>query len=453
MDVRVVSLFRLRRAAVFAFLFCLVAWPAGRAQAASLNDLPPSLQTKVLSGDLPPEILEKLGQSPHQDFKSETIEKSSAPPPATSPSGKLSVDQNDFQSAKQEQQPEKPSKIELQYRQSYGLAAPAELTAPDQINMGQNSPGPTSLSGSGYGQTAPTGTVQGNGPGQQQSIQSSGPVLTDELCQYGYDIFSTANPKPSMLAVPDGGYILGPGDRLRIRIWGSDEDAEFTGTIDRDGTINVPKIGIVPIAGVKFSDAEGIIKREAEKYIQGINVNVSLEELRSLEIYVVGSVANPGLHLVPAFSTVLDALVASGGIPKTGSLRKIELYRGQKLLRSIDLYDLLLKGNRKADIVLENRDVIFVPRLRKTAAVVGSVAEEGIFELNGEKTVGDLLALSGGLLPQADSGRIYLRRYLDNRKFAIQDIDTARTKDWQKIPIRDGDLLELRSVQMKMPQT
>jgi hypothetical protein len=132
MDVRVVSLFRLRRAAVFAFLFCLVAWPAGRAQAASLNDLPPSLQTKVLSGDLPPEILEKLGQSPHQDFKSETIEKSSAPPPATSPSGKLSVDQNDFQSAKQEQQPEKPSKIELQYRQSYGLAAPAELTAPNQ---------------------------------------------------------------------------------------------------------------------------------------------------------------------------------------------------------------------------------------------------------------------------------------------------------------------------------
>jgi polysaccharide biosynthesis/export protein len=275
--------------------------------------------------------------------------------------------------------------------------------------------------------------------------------LAEDLRQFGYELFVNTTPKASRLAVPGNDYILGPGDKMRIRVWGTEVDAEFTGVIDRDGTINVPKIGIVPVAGVKFGQVETVIRREAEKYLQGININVSMEELRSLEVYIVGSVQQPGLHLVPAFSTVLDGLLASGGVRNSGSMRSVGLYRGGKLLREIDLYELLLHGDRSFDTVIENRDVIFVPRLTRTAAVSGAVKEEGIFELNREKNIGDLLQLAGGIIPQGFTGRIYLRRYTQNEEFIIQDIDTGRERDWQAIPIQDGDLLELQYVLQAMP--
>jgi polysaccharide biosynthesis/export protein len=278
-----------------------------------------------------------------------------------------------------------------------------------------------------------------------------GSALAEDLRQFGYQLFASTIPKPSRLAVPGKDYILGPGDKMRIRVWGTEVDAEFTGSIDRNGTINVPRIGIVPVAGVKFGQVEAVIRREAEKYLQGININVSMEELRSLEVYIVGSVQQPGLHLVPAFSTVLDGLLASGGVRNSGSLRSVGLYRDGKLLREIDLYELLLQGDRSFDTIIENRDVIFVPRLNRTAAVTGAVKEEGIFELNREKSIGDLMQLAGGIIPQGFTGRIYLRRYTQNEEFIIQDIDTGRDKDWQDIPIQDGDLLELQFLSSAMP--
>jgi polysaccharide biosynthesis/export protein len=278
-----------------------------------------------------------------------------------------------------------------------------------------------------------------------------GSSLALDLRQFGYQLFANTTPKPSRLAVPGNDYILGPGDKMRIRVWGTEVDAEFTGLIDRNGTINVPKIGIVPVAGVKFGQVETVIRREAEKYLQGININVSMEELRSLEVYIVGSVHQPGLHLVPAFSTVLDGLLASGGILNSGSLRSVGLYRSGKLLREIDLYELLLHGDRSFDTILENRDVIFVPRLARTAAVSGAVQEEGIFELNKENNIADLLRLAGGIIPQGFTGRIYLRRYTQNEEFVIQDIDTGRDRNWQFIPIQDGDLLELQFLSSAMP--
>jgi polysaccharide biosynthesis/export protein len=276
--------------------------------------------------------------------------------------------------------------------------------------------------------------------------------LAGDLHQFGYEIFNGISLKSSRLAVPGQDYVLGPGDKLRIRVWGTEIDAEFTGMVERNGTVNVPRIGIVPVTGVKFGQVEAVIRQEAEKYIQGININVSLDELRSVEVYVVGAVRNPGLHLAPAFSTVFDGLLAGGGIQKSGTLRAVALYRDGKLFREVDLYDLLLKGERGADVALENRDVIFVPRLARTAAVTGAVREEGIFELKGENTLGDLLQLTGGVLPQGFTGRIYLRRYLRNAEFVVRDIDTRLEQEWRAIPLENGDLLELQSLSSAMPR-
>jgi len=278
---------------------------------------------------------------------------------------------------------------------------------------------------------------------EQQYRQGYSSSLSGNLKQFGYDFFTSAKMQQSSLAVPDPAYTLGTGDQLLIRLWGSNVDAEYTAIVDREGRVNVPKIGMVHLAGVKYGDVESIILKEAEKYIQGINLSVSLTSLRSLEVYVVGAVKNPGLHIVPSFSTIFDGLQAAGGVKKSGTLRRIKLNRAKKLIKVLDVYDLLLKGNRGADEILQNKDVIFVPGIGKTAAVAGAVNNEGIFELTRERNVQDLLRMSGGLLPQAFGPRIYLRRFENNKNFIINDISSHSINGWNKIGIQNGDLLEL----------
>ncbi|WP_462326038.1 SLBB domain-containing protein [Desulfoplanes sp.] len=271
------------------------------------------------------------------------------------------------------------------------------------------------------------------------------------LNQFGYNLFSSSTAVPSKLAVPDDRYVLGPNDELSIRIWGSGLDAEFKGFVKKDGTINVPKIGIVPVAGVRYGQVEKIIKSEAEKYIQGINVSVSLEKLRTVEVYVLGEVDQPGLHLVPAFSTVLGGLVSASGITKQGSLRQVYLLRSGKKI-PVDLYDLILQGARKADVILKNRDVIFVPRIGKTVAIAGAVANPAIYELHKETDIGDLVDLAGGILPQGLTGRLYVRRYKENDEFLVYDIETNKNPEWRDIALEDGDLLEFKYVLSSKPK-
>jgi polysaccharide biosynthesis/export protein len=274
-----------------------------------------------------------------------------------------------------------------------------------------------------------------------------------KLDQFGYEIFASSTNNMSHLAIPDAEYILGPGDKLRIRVWGSGLDAEFTGFIEKDGSINVPKIGIVPLTGVRFGDTEAVIRQEAEKYVQGINISVSLAELRSVEIYVVGEVKSPGLHLAPSFTTVLGGLISSGGIKKSGSLRSIQLYRDGELHATIDLYELLLKGSRQGDVRLTDKDVLFVPRIGPTAAVTGAVTQPAIYELSGEHSVRDLLQLAGNQLPQTSGGRIYLRRFLNNSSFQVLDIEgLAQDVHLEEIAIQNGDLLELQFLGSAWPQ-
>lgn len=270
--------------------------------------------------------------------------------------------------------------------------------------------------------------------------------LAKGLSQFGYDLFKSQPAGiPSRLAIPDPAYVLGPGDILRIRIWGSGMDGEYVGAINKEGSINVPKIGIVPVAGLKYGAVEGVIRNAAEKYVQGVNISVSIDQLRSIEVYVVGSVPRPGLHMVPAFSTVLGALMAGGGVEKSGSLRNIKLFRSGVAHRTVDIYELLLQGSRESDVILEDRDVVFVPRIGPTMAVAGAVAEPGIYELKTEKDLGQVLALAGNILPQSYTGRMHLRRFENNDEFVVHDIDTSDEKnDWRKIAVGSGDFLEVQ---------
>jgi len=267
-------------------------------------------------------------------------------------------------------------------------------------------------------------------------------TLSTKLVQFGYDIFRSSKLNPSNLAIPGTDYLIGPGDQLLIRFGGSGIDAEYSTIVDKQGYIALPQIGVIPLSGVKFGHVESIIKKEAQKYIQGINLSASLTRLRSLEVYVVGAVENPGLHIVPTFSTILDGLIAADGIKKTGTLRNIKLYRNDKVKKIFDIYDLLLKGNKNSDKMLQNRDVIFVPGIGQTAAVAGALNNEAIFEIKKQTSVKDLVAMAGGMLPQAMDSKIDLRRFDKNKEFIVIDLNSKSIDQWNKIVVQNGDLIE-----------
>ncbi len=253
-------------------------------------------------------------------------------------------------------------------------------------------------------------------------------TLAESLEQFGYSIFDTSTDTLSNLAVPRDDYLIGPGDKLRIRFWGNGLDGAFIAAVSREGTIDVPQIGIMAITGTPFGKLEEVVRNEAEKYVQGINIHVSIEELRSIEIYVIGEIDRPGLHLVPPFSSVIGGLLAGEGVKKSGSLRTIKLFRAGNLHQVIDLYSLLLQGSRDGDVMLQDGDVLFVPRLGPTAAVAGASIQPAIYELTTESSVADLLELAGGALPQSSTDRLYLRRFDNNKQFVVLDIDKRNSK-------------------------
>lgn len=272
------------------------------------------------------------------------------------------------------------------------------------------------------------------------------------LTQFGYDLFLPGNfARPGNIVCPDD-YILGSGDVLRVNIWGSGSDIQIDGTIRPDGTVTLPKLGVIPLSGVRYGEVREIISKEAGKYFQGINLNVTIIQPRSLEIYVVGQVRNPGLKMAPAFSTALNALVQAGGPLKVGSLRNIVVYRRGRVYRELDLYNVILHGDTSNDILLKDKDVIHVPYIGPTVAVVGTVRRPGIFEMKARSmNIDQALALAGGALPQAQA-KVNLRRFADNRALNVLDVDLT-DPHLADSHVLDGDLVEIRYIEHKLPRT
>jgi len=277
-------------------------------------------------------------------------------------------------------------------------------------------------------------------------------LIEKYFIQFGYDLFRPEGFPPPTNMVLSEDYILGPGDVLRINIWGSEADFELDGIIKPDGTITLPRLGIIPLAGVRYGDVKKIITREAQKYIQGINLNVTILQPRSLGVYVVGQVKNPGFTVIPAFSTVLTALSKAGGPLKVGSLRNIMIYRKGKLYRRLDLYDIILKGDISNDVLIEDKDVVHVPYIGSTVAVIGAVRRPAIFEIKDESCRLDkTLAMAGRVMAQAQA-KLNVRRFKNNRALTVLDVNLNDPKT-STFHTQDGDLVEVRYIAQKFPKT
>lgn len=247
--------------------------------------------------------------------------------------------------------------------------------------------------------------------------------IAGNLRQFGYELFNrTAENFSGSAMVPVGpDYIIGPGDQFTLTLWGTTEGI-YTLKVTKEGEITLPKVGVISIAGVRFGELEKTLKRHLAKYYSDFNLSVAMGALKSITIYVVGEVVKPGSYSLSSLTTAYGALFAAGGPTKQGTLRSIQVLRSGKVIKTIDLYEFLLKGDRSQDIKLQSEDTVFVPLIGAIAGVAGTVYRPAIYELKGQETISELIQTAGGIMPIALGGRLQLVRYADNRKKVILDL-------------------------------
>jgi len=259
---------------------------------------------------------------------------------------------------------------------------------------------------------------------------------------FGFNLFagvpSTFAPVDSIPVTPD--YVVGPGDEILIRAWGQ-VDIDYRAVVDRNGLINIPRVGNVNVAGIRYQELSGYLRTAIGRIFRNFQLNVTLGQLRSIQIFVVGHARRPGSYTVSSFSTLVNAVFASGGPSPKGSMRRIQLKRADRTVTEFDLYDLLLKGDKSKDAQLLPGDVIYIPPVGSLAAASGSVNEPAIYELKGSTTLNDFIQLSGGLSTTAEGRRVTLERIKDRKTRTVEEFtldDTGLARE-----MKDGDLVRV----------
>jgi polysaccharide export outer membrane protein len=262
------------------------------------------------------------------------------------------------------------------------------------------------------------------------------------LPMFGYGLFLNV---PSTFAPNDhapvpSDYVLGPGDEILIRTWGQ-IDINYRVAVDRSGQIFIPKVGGLQVAGLHFGELQGYVRNAIGRVFRNFDLNVTLGQLRSIQILVVGQANRPGTYTISSLSTLVNALFVSGGPSLSGSMRHIQLKRANRVVIDFDLYDLLLKGDRSQDAQLQPGDVIFIPPIGKLAAVAGSVDVPGIYEIKDDSSLRDLLALAGGLDVTALGQKVTVEQIADHTVRKVQEISL----DQQGLSrtVNDGDLVRV----------
>ena len=279
---------------------------------------------------------------------------------------------------------------------------------------------------------------------QQFVSQSLGYVLPI----YGAGLFDNV---PTTFAPVDripvtANYVVGPGDELLIRAWGQ-IDLDIHARVDRNGTIFVPKVGNLNVAGLRFEQLRGFLASQIGRIYQNFDLNVTMGDLRSIDIFVVGQARLPGRYTVSSLSSLTNAVFASGGPSPTGSMRRIQLKRGAKVVTEFDLYDLLIKGDKSRDVPLLPEDVVYFLPVGPQVALGGQVNTPAIYELKGETSLADVFALAGGLSNTAFGGKVFVEEIRERSSRRVEEVPLNATGLGR--PMKDGDLINVTPLSPK----
>ena len=241
-------------------------------------------------------------------------------------------------------------------------------------------------------------------------------------------------------------YLLGPGDQVLIRGWGS-LDIDVRAVIDRNGMVSLPRVGSVSLAGVKAAQAEGVLRSAVGKIYKDFQLSVTLGQLRSITVYVVGQARRPGSYSLSSMSTLASGLLATGGPNATGSMRRVELKRAGQVVAELDLYSFLARGDSAGDTKLTDGDVIVIPPALGHVALVGKVNNPAVYEIKKDgETLDQLLVVAGGLPVVADPRRVTLERLTPGNSQPRSVQDFPLNAQGLQTPLKNGDLLTVQAI-------
>ena len=273
-------------------------------------------------------------------------------------------------------------------------------------------------------------------------------TLTEKNRLFGYDFFQ--NPKisfaPTINVPTPENYIINTGDELLIEVWGATENST-TQKVDNQGNIILPLAGKVHVGGLNFTEAKARINTALRRIYAGIAApegsyskiytGVSIANIRTVKVNIIGEVQAPGTYSISALSNVINALYASGGPTKNGSFRNIQVVRSGKTIATLDIYDFLLKGSQQGNINLMDQDVIIVPPYKNQVEVIGFVKREGLYEVKEGEKLSNLIDFFGGFSANAYKDNLVIER-ISGAKREVKEVALSEA---EKFAIYGGDKL------------
>ncbi|NNL47301.1 MAG: sugar transporter [Acidimicrobiia bacterium] len=283
-----------------------------------------------------------------------------------------------------------------------------------------------------------------------------------QLPYFGYNVFQNVPDafQPSAVGPVDDGYIVGPGDELRLSVWGAAE-FQYDLAVDREGRVFVPNVGQITVAGRRLEALRNDVRLSLSRSYAGLTSNppsvsmdLTLTRLRPVQVFVLGEVARPGGYTVSSYSTAFNILYSVGGPLTSGSLRSVQVIRGGRVVSTVDIYNYLLKGYDSNPVRLQSNDFVFIPPRQITVAIEGAVYRPAIYELAEGEGMADLVRYAGGLLPDAYTKRFQIDRIIpfDRRidpsiarevlDYSLESVISGASE----VPLRDGDKVTLSSI-------
>lgn len=281
-------------------------------------------------------------------------------------------------------------------------------------------------------------------------------IPTMQYSQFGYNIFSQGRPLSASTAPVDDGYILGPGDAITVYLWGKLEE-RMELVLDNNGSVILPKSGPLQLSGVSLRNAGKLIQQSLAKHFVNFDIQVVFKERRNIQVYMLGNAVRPGVFQVPAGIRLTGLLYLAQGPLKEGSLRKIQVLRNNRVIRTVDLYDYLLNGDRRHDVVLENEDTVLIPPIGETVLMGGTITRPGVYELVPGDTVSDVVRFASGLTWDYFYKSVQIYRVQSGEFQRVEDIlvqNAAELAEKTKnLKLKNGDMVvfhpmrnELRNV-------
>ncbi|HHF3005556.1 TPA: SLBB domain-containing protein [Vibrio diabolicus] len=341
---------------------------------------------------------------------------------------------------------------------SYSMA---QTPTPEQMKMFQNLPADQQQAlASKYGFSIPSSSSSNKSPYENPQVikpraESSGAVSSnieeqwlkkgeqEELKRFGLDLFAGS---PSTFApisdVPvPANYTVGAGDEIIVQLFGKENETHRL-RVNRAGTINFPSLGPVNVAGMHFSDVRDSLTQRVKEQMIGVRSDISLGELRTMQVFVMGDAYKPGAYTVSALTTISQAIYYSGGFGESGALRDIQLKRDGKIIRKLDMYDLLLKGDSSNDVRLLPDDVVLIGSVNDTVSIEGEINRPAIYEVKAGETYQQLIQMAGGFTANAHVEQLEIKRYASHGAREALTLDFNKTQDRQS-KVKNGDAIKI----------